>query len=136
MPRVKSHVYQSKLLPPLRTRMEVFVTLQQVVEGEICRVVLGPLPEPCAVALDNQCHGNQLLGVIYSGDVDEASLWVNLMDKVRRGFGKHHSDRREGTQLKERPASPALNELCRSSDAVTVSALRYVIRTVGGDSEG
>lgn len=45
----------------LRTRMEHLVTLQQVAEGEIRRVVFGLLPRPWAVALDDQRHGDQLL---------------------------------------------------------------------------
>lgn len=81
--------------------MEHLVPLQQVAEGEISRVILGLLPKQRAVALDNQRHGNQLLRVIYSGYVDEASFWVNLMDKVCCGFGKHHSGRRAATAEKK-----------------------------------
>lgn len=88
--------------------MERLVSLQQVAEAEIRRVIFGLLPNPWAVALDNQRHGNQLLGVIDSGDGDEASFWVDLMDKVCRGFGKHHSGRQEVAKLKERQMSQVL----------------------------
>lgn len=63
-------------------------------EGEICRLVLGLLPEPVAVALHDQRHENQFVRVIYSGHVDETSLVVDLTDEVGSGFGKHGLSRR------------------------------------------
>ncbi|MEQ2187897.1 hypothetical protein GOODEAATRI_009441, partial [Goodea atripinnis] len=65
------------------------VTLQKITQGEIGRLVLGSLPGPDAVALDDDCHGEQFVGVIYSGNGDEASFWVNLTDEVDSGLGKH-----------------------------------------------
>lgn len=73
----------------LHTRTELLVAKQQVAEGEICRLVLGPLPEPEAPALYNERHGNQLARVIYPRHVDEASVFVNLTDEVGSGLGKH-----------------------------------------------
>ena len=91
------------------TRNEHLVALQQVAEGEICRLVLGLLPEPVAVALHNQRHQNQFVRVIYSRYMKETSLVVDLMNKFGSGFGKHGLSRRglqtAGTETEKLKAS-------------------------------
>lgn len=71
------------------TGRERLVALQQVTEGEICGLVLGTLPEPDAVAFDDQRHRKQLVRVVDPGHVDEAPVRVHLADEVDRGFGEH-----------------------------------------------
>ena len=79
----------------LHTRTELPVAQQQVAEGETCRLVLGPLPVPDGVALDNERHGNKFAWVVHVRHVDEASVWVNVTDKVGSGLGKHGEGKRE-----------------------------------------
>lgn len=78
----------------LHTRREIVVAKQQITEGEIRRLVLGPLPLPEAVPFDDESHRGQFVRVIYTGHVDEASLGVNLTDEVGSGLGKHCFSRR------------------------------------------
>lgn len=58
---VRLSIGKRMLCAHLHTGSEHLVALQQVVEREVRRLVLGFLPEPDAVALDDQCHGNQFL---------------------------------------------------------------------------
>lgn len=78
-----------KVRVQLLTGHEHLVALQQVTEGEICGLVLGTLPEPDAVAFDDQRHGKQLVRVVDPGHVDEAPVGVDQVDEVDRGFGEH-----------------------------------------------